>query len=116
MSIKFKYHKIRGIEKSVCTAEQMIAYNVAHNYTYKYRETWKKTKDNHDRLVQKDFIFEAINLCMKMIMDNETICKKYNIDAIQAALNAGMENYWNSKYSIFTNYEDVGKMFPAYYL
>ena len=24
-----KYHKIRGVDKAICTAEQMIAYNMA---------------------------------------------------------------------------------------
>lgn len=27
--MKLQYHKIRGVDKSVCTAEQKIAYNMA---------------------------------------------------------------------------------------
>ena len=76
-----KYHKIRNVDKSVCTAEQKIAYNAAFYHTFDYRETWKK----------------------------------YDIDAIQAALNAGMENYFNGC-SILSSYEEIGKTFPALYL
>lgn len=28
-AMKLQYHKIRGVDKSVCTAEQKIAYNMA---------------------------------------------------------------------------------------
>lgn len=27
--MKLQYHKIRGVEKAICTAEQKIAYNIA---------------------------------------------------------------------------------------
>lgn len=110
-----KYHKIRNVDKSVCTAEQKIAYNAAFYHTFNYRETWKKTKDNYSRIAQKDFIWEAVHWCMKMIMNDAEICKKYDIDAIQAALNAGMENYFNGC-SILSSYEEIGKTFPALYL
>lgn len=110
-----KYHKIRGVDKFVCTCEQMIAYNVAFTYTHKYRETWRKTKDQYMRFQQLEFINEAVQWCMKFVKDNEEVCKKYDIDAIWCALCNGLENYWNGN-TILWSYEDIGKIFPAPYL
>lgn len=109
-----KYKKIRGIDKSVCTAEQMIAYNLAWAYAGKYRDTWKKSAEKYSRIAQTEFIHEAVQWCMKFADDK--IRAKYNVDAIQSCLNAGMENYFNGKYRILSSYEEIGKTFPAYYL
>ena len=116
MYTHIKYHKIPKVDKSVCTAEQMIAYNYAFAYADRYRDTWKKDKDKYCNFQRQEFIHEAIAFCMKMIMTSEKVKAKYDIDGIQAALNAGMENYFENKYSILTSYEDVGKIFPANYL
>lgn len=110
-----KYHKIRGVEKSVCTAEQMIAYNVAFARTHEYRDTWRKTKDQYMRFQQLEFIHEAVQWCMKFVKSNEKICKKYDIDSIWCALCNGLEDYWNGNVVLWS-YEEVGKIFPAPYL
>lgn len=41
---------------------------------------------------------------------------KYNLDAIQCCLNAGLHDYLYGNSHILNNYEDVGRMFPACYL
>lgn len=110
-----RYHKIRGVEKSICTAEQKIAYNVAFYRTDEYRDTWKKHKDEYLRFQQKEFILDAVKWCMRFIKMDEAICKKYDIDAIESALRNGLENYWNGKV-VFSSYEEIGQTFPALYL
>lgn len=108
-----KYHKIKNVEKSVCTCEQKIAYNVAFS---NYDLFQKQYKAQVVQIHKSDIAFEFVNFCMRQIMRNESIAKKYNIDAIQCALNAGAENYLSAKYHILSSYEEIGKMFPSYYL
>jgi hypothetical protein len=47
---------------------------------------------------------------------SENVKSKFDIDAIFCCLNAGLENYLNSKYHIIASYEEIGKIFPALYL
>lgn len=110
------YHKIRNVDKSVCTCEQKIAYNYASTYADRYRQTWKKEAENYMAFQREEFVHEAIAWCMKMMQNNKEIQRKYDVDLIQAALNAGMENYFNGKYGILGSYEEIGKTFPANYL
>lgn len=111
-----KYRKIRNIEKSVCTCEQKIAYNYATTYADRYRDTWRKTASKYCEFQKSEFIHDAVQWCMKLLMNNSEFLKKYDVDAIQSALNAGMRNYFDAEHTILTSYEDIGKMFPAYYL
>lgn len=113
--VKLKYHKIRGVDKTVCTVEQLIAYKFAFAHCSDYRNTWRKSADQYARFQQVEFIAEAVAWCMRMISYCPEITGKYNIDAIQSALYAGMENYFNGN-SVLWSYEEVGKTFPAYYL
>lgn len=80
-----KLHKIRGIDLSVCSAEQMIAYNIANA--------------NHD-------IFTTAEEMLKTY----TPSSKYNLDAIKQALTNGLQKYLERPF-IATNYESVGKTF-----
>ena len=83
-----KYHKIPKVDKSICTAEQMIAYNYAQAYCWKYHTEYIQ----QDKFVQADAISEMVNQCIKLMQCNEKIMQKYNIDAIQSALRAGLNN------------------------
>ena len=97
-----KFHKIRGIEKSVCTAEQKIAYNRAcADYDWIIRSG----------MTVDEYIFKATRL----LQANETIVKKYNIDAIIHCLRQGIVNYCASKHKILTSYEEIGEKFPSLY-
>ena len=108
-----KYHKIRNVPLEVCTAEQMIAYNAA----FASRDLFvKQFKAQVVQLHRGDICLEFVRFCLNKLKQNEKILKKYDIDSIQCALNAGAENYLDSNNSILSSYEEVGKMFPAYYL
>lgn len=108
-----KYHKIRNVEKSVCTCEQMLAYNFASE---RYMPFAKKYKAQTCGVHRSEIVFKFVDFCMNEIRTHENIYKKYDLDSIQCALNAGAENYLASDYHIACSYEEVGKMFPAYYL
>lgn len=109
-----KYHKIKNVPLSVCTAEQKIAYNLA----FSWHEITKKNYNKMPCAFQKnEVIYHFIRTmieCYKSAYDYKP--GKYDIDAIFCALNAGFEKYINSDYSILNSYEEIGKMFPAYYL
>ena len=99
-----KYHKIPGVEKTVCTAEQMLAYNI----------TWRNWKSWIDRgLTVKEAALECVDTFIKVYPE---ICAKYDLDAIQAALFGGIEAYIKNDVHILKTYEEVGRIFPAPYL
>lgn len=97
-----KFHKIRGVEKSVCTAEQKIAYNFA----FADREWILRSGTTLDEYM----IYTAHRL-----LHNEKISKRYDIDAIQHCLRQGIVEYCKSKEIILTSYEQIGKVFPSLY-
>lgn len=119
--MKMQYHKIRNVEKSICTAEQMIAYNIASDYIKSdFEYLFEKVKKQYPQLELEaeeiitscgmDLIHKWISYYKKHYSNT-----KYNIDAIQCCLNAGLREYLLHP-QIFTSYEAVGKAFPAHYL
>ena len=40
--MKLKYHKIRGVDKTVCTVEQRLAYELAFRAYINYNSAWEK--------------------------------------------------------------------------
>ena len=101
-----KYHKIRNVPLSVCTAEQKVAYNLAW--------AWGRTLADGGCFSTWPEI--ARKLCELYTMGYDYTPGKYDIDAIFCALNAGLENYYHAKYHILGSYEEIGRMFPANYL
>ena len=99
------YHKIRNVEKSVCTAEQKIAYNCA----------FLIFEDNKDKARSVLAYHETRAIAEHIERLAKSGCK-YNLDAVQCALNAGLHDYIFGKYHILNSYEDIGKAFPANYL
>ena len=76
--MKLKCRKIRGVEKSICTAEQKIAYNFAFSYV----EIGKKILESDTSRINKtDGFFQVENLVLEHIKANKDM-EKYNIDAI----------------------------------
>lgn len=107
-----KYHKIKGIEKNVCTCEQKIAYNLA----FSWRDIMKKDYENAPCGIQKA---ETVRAYVRKLtaLFSEQYGTKYDIDAIFCALGAGLENYLILPGAgILTSYEVIGEAFPAYYL
>lgn len=87
-----KTHKIRGVDKSVCCCEQMIAYNLAFAY-----------------LNINGFSPEtAIDIYRKSA---EGVKSRYNLEAVKAALFAGADAY-RAKPFIAYRYEQIGEAFP----
>lgn len=108
------YHKIRGVDKSTCTAEQKIAYNMA----------WRIRMDCRYSLDAPDVsgwpashlaavLANAIRAYTTQYMEQGG---KYDVDAIFCALNAGLKSYILGKYHILTSYQEIGKAFPALYM
>lgn len=105
------YHKIKGVEKTICTAEQKIAYNLAFSNYYDF----KKEYDLQVLQIYKsDILNEFVQFCMKTWSCTDS--GKFDNDAIFCALNAGAKMYFEAKYHILSSYEAIGKMFPAHYL
>ena len=115
-----KYHKIRNVDKKVCTVEQKIAYNSAFLETFDYREAWKASAEKFTAVARNEFVHDAVEKCLKAVKISIEYGSlkniQFDIDAVFCCLNAGMENYFNSPYSIISSYEEIGKIFPAYYL
>lgn len=112
--MKLKYGKIRGIPVEVCTAEQKIAYNLAFRAHINYGDEYSKL----DSGVAKA---EAIGSLIRRLLNDYCSAYsyepgKYNLDAIQAALNAGLKKYMDGRRKILGSYEEIGDAFPANYL
>lgn len=101
-----KFHKVRGIDKSVCTAEQKIAYNYASSYSDIVIKSGMKVQD---------FLKLVLN---NIERDHSDFKKKYNVDGIIYCLEQGIINYCEScksGHSILWEYKEIGKMFPSLY-
>ena len=110
-----KYHKIQNVEKSICTAEQMIAYNIAFRLHISYADEFKKV----NAVNQGEARANCVDLSREGLkwyrMSYSYKSGKYDEDAIFSALLAGLYDYL-SNFRIFSSYEDIGKAFPAHYL
>ena len=97
------YHKISGVDKSICTAEQKIAYNLAFSHS--------------DYIKRSDMtIPEAVNKMLELYRAGyDYKPNKYNEDAIFSCLNAGLLDYLKKPF-IASSFDQIGKAFPAYYL
>lgn len=97
-----KFHKIRDVEKTVCTAEQKIAYNYAFQ--------------DYDWVMRSDMeLWQYLESVTKRIKENAEIMRKYDIDSIIHCLRQGFINYCKSDTKILTSYAEIGKMFPSLY-
>lgn len=105
-----KMHKIYCVDKNICTAEQMIAYN----YAFSHR-SWLETiyKSDNTEVAKSEEYQDVISLVTKCIKDNGTD-KKYNIDAIIHCFRNGIKNYMK-QHSILNSYEQIGKTFVCLY-
>ena len=103
------YHKIPCIEKNICTAEQKIAYNIAFKININHGEKFKQIPTAAEK---SNAIYKLIKIYIQEFKNKNL---KYNIDAIQCCLNAGLQNFLEKPF-IALNYEEVSTAFPAYYL
>ncbi len=95
------FHKIRNIDKSVCTAEQKIAYNYAlSDYL------WVMKSDLE--------LYEYLQNVSERIKNDRNMFK-YDINAIIHCLRNGFIDYCKMKYHIVTSYEEIGRIFYSMY-
>lgn len=87
-------HKIPGVDKKVCTCEQMLAYN--------YASCWAGTTITGPRL--------GI-----LVLERNNGDNRYNWGAVAHLLDMYLDKYRAAKYHILTNYAQVGEMFPIHF-
>ena len=109
-----KYHKIKNIPLTVCTAEQKIAYNLSFAYYYNVLKEYNRLPMQFQK---SELVYTSVRKMLDLYrMGRDYKPGKYNEDAIFCALNAGFENYLKAKYHILSSYKEIGAMFPANYL
>ena len=109
-----KLHKIPGVEKDVCTCEQKLAYNLAFRIHLSYSDEWQnaKTQGKDEReLCLEDLVRRAM-LGYDSFNDVTGYGKRYNREAVKAALTAGLEKYLD-RFFIADSYEHIGRAFPV---
>ena len=111
--MKMKYHKIRNVDINTCTAEQKIAYNMAFSADITFGDKFRKLDT---AMAKDDAVHDIIrHLFRQYHAGYDYKAGRYNEDAIQAALNAGLGSYLEKPF-IAWDYESIGKAFPANYL
>lgn len=108
--MKIKCKKLNGVEKSICTCEQKIAYN----YAFSWCDTYKsRIKECATEMQKAEVLQDIIDFVTKDILRREDM-KKYNIDAIIIAFRQGFKNYCND-FFIASNYNKIGEVFKIPY-
>ena len=112
--MKLKYHKIRNVDKFVCTAEQKLAYNIAWRISGDCRYNWhadasRAAIDAAEERAMADYLDTWQR-------DHADAAATYNTDAIFSALRAGLHDYLFGGCLIMSSYAQIGKAFPAHYL
>ena len=106
-----KTHKIRNIDKSVCTVEQVIAYNMGFSDLEYGKELFRDYYEDEAR--RRLFRMRDIHI---QELKKKKGANTVNFDAVFCAYNAGIIDYIKSDGSgICWNYEQVGKTFPLLY-
>lgn len=109
-----KYHKITGIEKTICTAEQKIAYNIAFRAHISFQEKYDAAA-KISAICKDDAVHDILKFYFSEYLRTDGKNTKYDTDAIYSCLLAGLDGYLKKPF-IATDYEQIGTAFPAYYL
>lgn len=109
----FNLHKISGVEKAICSAEQKIAYNLAFDCHISYQEEFDRVKAEGTESAIDAGINTMIQKSIKRVLDNPNM-KRYDVDAIAHALHAGLRAYMGKPF-IATYYSRIGEAFPILY-
>lgn len=108
-----KYHKIYGVDKAVCTAEQKIAYNIAFRLHIGLGDKYRALPS---AVAKAEAFRAAIDIAMHDYRNSYDYTPgKYDEDSIFCALAAGLAGYLEKPF-IACNYESIGAAFPAHYL
>ena len=108
--MEIKCHKIRGVKKETCSAEQAIAYSFARMYaSFGYHIV---NSDAPEFI--KDGKFAEIEQYVMEGLDLEYSPRRLNFDGVLIAFRQGFRNFCANPI-IATNYADLGKAFPIPY-
>lgn len=110
-----KYHKIRNVAKETCTAEQMIAYNLAFRVHISYQDDFNRVNAMNPGVARHEIASLVKEAIRHYTLAYDYKPGKYDLDAIAAALQAGLYDYLCKPF-IATDYSQIGKAFPANYL
>ena len=108
--MKIKCKKINGLEKTVCTAEQKIAYNYAFSWYFTYD---RRIKECATAIQKAEVLQDIIDFITSDILRRDEM-KKYNADAIIIAFRQGFVDYC-SDFFIASDYVKIGKVFNIPY-
>lgn len=97
-------HKIRGVDKAVCSAEQKIAYNIAWRIAEDIRYNWSAFSAEDERGAVEDYR-------RAWLRDHPQEAQKYDTGAIFAALASGLHDYLTAGGRIMTSYAEIGRAF-----
>lgn len=100
-----KCHKIAGIDKSICSCEQKIAYNFAFMWFDIGKKILLSDKTDEEKEKSISDIYESVRRSLK-----EEKFKKFNIETIMEAFKHGFKNYCLN-FFIATDYEKIGETF-----
>lgn len=109
----FNLHKIAGVEKAICSAEQKIAYNLAFDCHISYQEDFDRVKAEGAEAAIDAGINAMVQESIQRVLDNPKM-KRYDVDAIAHALHTGLRAYMEKPF-IATYYSRIGEAFPILY-
>lgn len=89
---EYQLHKISGVDKNICTAEQKLAYEYALN-NYKLN-------------------ISPAGLAL-LVLKWRAIDKRYNWQAVAHLIDTHLESFRGRDTHILSSYEEVGKAFPV---
>lgn len=98
-------HKIRGVDKAVCSAEQKIAYNIAWRIAEELHYNGASFSVEDERGAVEDYR-------RAWLRDYPSAARKYDTGAIFAALASGLHDYLTAGGRIMTSYAEIGRAFP----
>lgn len=110
---KFNLHKIAGVEITICSAEQKIAYNLAFDCHISYQEDFDRVKVEGTETAIDAGVNTMIQKSIRRVLDNPKM-KRYDVDAIAHALHTGLRAYMEKPF-IATYYSRIGEAFPILY-
>lgn len=107
-----RLHKIRGVEKEVCTVEQKIAYNMAFNAHINFGDQYEKIKASGCEAAIAECVIKIRDAELRWYQDNPNYKNvKCDIDGVFVALNNGLRNYLD-RFFIANDYKTIGERFP----
>lgn len=109
-----KYHKIRNVEKSVCAAEQKIAYNIAWGINLSWGDEYRAALEDVAAIAASEARTKLRDRGMENWKLSRSFDDRYDLDAIFSSLNAGLKEYLEHPF-IATSYDQIGEAFPALY-